>query len=160
MKRLFTCLVFLGGLALASIVVAGDVKEEAIPEEAILKDRKQIEGQWRIVTLVVDGNKASDEDAERLTVSNNVDGTWRLFSEGKEISRGTSTIDPTKKPKTLDFTVTEGEGKGNRYLGIYELGEQTRKMCFAPPEKERPSELTSRSGSQHICAIFARKEVE
>ena len=84
----------------------------------------------------MNGNKDGEEDARKLSVVNGSDGTWRLISEGKEISKGTSTIDPTKKPKPLDFTMTEGERKGKQYLGIYELGEKTRKMCFAPPGKE------------------------
>ena len=35
-----------------------------------------------------------EEDAKKLTVVNGSDGTWNLRSEGKEISKGTSTIDP------------------------------------------------------------------
>jgi uncharacterized protein (TIGR03067 family) len=82
-------------------------------------------------TTVAYANDAKEEDARKLSVVNGSDGTWRLLSEGKEISKGTSTIDPTKKPKSLDFTTTEGEEKGKPYLGVYELGEKTRKMCFA-----------------------------
>ena len=119
--------------AIAAIASADDAKDEAIK-----KDRRQIEGTWRVVALEVDGNKATVEDAKKLTVVNGSDGTWSVRSEHKEVVKGTSTIDPTKKPKTLDFTVTDGEGKGNQHLGIYELGDKTRKLCFAPPGKERP----------------------
>ena len=122
--------------AIVAIASAGDAKDEAIK-----KDRKQIEGTWRVVALEVNGNKVKEEDAKKLTVVNDSDGTWSLRSEDKEVS-GTSTIDPTKKTKTIDFTVTEGEGKGNQYLGIYELGEKTRKLCFAEPEKGRPTEFS------------------
>lgn len=106
----------------------------------------------------MNGNKAGEEDARKLSVVNGSDGTWRLFSEGKEISKGTSTIDPTKKPKPLDFTTTEGEGK--QYLGIYELGEKTRKMCFVPPGKERPTEFTTTAGSEHILVTFEREKAK
>ena len=97
---------------ISALASAGDTKNDAIK-----KDRKQIEGTWRVVALEVDGNKSKEEDAKKLTVVNGSDGTWSLLSEGKEISRGTSTFDPTKKPKTIDFTITEGEGKGNEHLG-------------------------------------------
>jgi uncharacterized protein (TIGR03067 family) len=128
-------------------------------DQAIKKDRKQIAGTWRIVALEVNGNKAKEEDAKKLTVVNGSDGTWSLLSEGKEISKGTSKIDPTKKPKALDFMPTEGEGKGKEYLGIYQLGKKTRKMCFAPPGKERPTEFSSMSGSEHILVTFEREKV-
>lgn len=124
---------------------------------AIKKDRKQIAGTWRVVALEVNGNKANDEDAKKLMVVNGSDGTWSLLSEGREISKGTSSIDPLKQLRTIDFTPTDGEGKGNQYLGIYQLGEKTRKMCFAPPGKERPTEFSSMPGSEHILVTFERK---
>ena len=154
MRRSLGALV-VGGLltAIAAIASAGDAKDKAIK-----KDHKQIEGTWRVVALEVDGNKVTDEDARKLTVVNGSDGTWSLRSEDKEMSKGTSTIDPTKKPKTIDFTITEGEGKGNQHLGIYELGKKTRRLCFASPGKERPTEFSSVSGSGHILVTFEREK--
>jgi uncharacterized protein (TIGR03067 family) len=131
----------------------GDAKDEAIK-----KDRKQIEGTWRVIALEVDGNKAMEEDAKKLSVINGSDGTWSLFSEGREIGKGTSTIDPTKKLKTIDFTPTEGEGKDKLHLGIYELGEKTRKLCIAPSGKGRPTEFASTAGSEIILVTFEREK--
>ncbi len=157
MKSPFLGFLVIGVLltAIAAIVSAGDTKDDAIKN-----DRKQIEGTWRVVAVEVNGNKATEEDARKLTVVNGSDGTWSLISEGKQISKGTSTIDPTKKPKTIDFTPTEGEGKGKQHLGIYELGKNTRKMCFAPPEKERPNEFSSMPGSEHILVTFEREKAK
>jgi uncharacterized protein (TIGR03067 family) len=135
----------------AAIASADDAKDAAIQ-----KDRNQIKGTWRVVVLVVDGKPAMDEDARTLTVVNGSDGTWSLRSEDKETNKGTSTFDPTKTPKTLDFTMTGGDEAGNQYSGIYELGENTRKMCFAPLGKERPTEFSSTAGSGVICLTFER----
>ncbi len=139
--------------AIATIAVADDAKEAAIK-----KDRKQIEGTWRVVALVIDGNKSAEEDARKLTVVNGTDGTWILRDEDREINRGTSTIDPNKKPKTIDFTVTEGDGKGNQHKGIYELGTKTRRLCFAPEGKERPTAFSSAPGSGIILVTFEREK--
>jgi uncharacterized protein (TIGR03067 family) len=146
------------GLLLAitvSFATADDAKDEAIK-----KDRKQIEGTWRVVSLEVDGNKVPDDDAKKITVVNGPDGTWSLFSDGKEVGKGTNSFDPTKKPKTIDFTQTEGEGKGNLYLGIYELEENARKLCFAPPGKDRPTEFISMPGSEHVLVKFEREKAK
>jgi uncharacterized protein (TIGR03067 family) len=145
-----------GGVLLMTIVAiasAGDAMEEAIK-----KDRKRIEGIWRAVVLVVNGNKFSEENAKALTVVNGADGTWSVRDRGKEISKGTSTIDPTKKPKTIDFTPTTGDDKGRQYLGIYELGEKTRRLCFAPAGQGRPTEFSSTPGSEHILVTFEREK--
>lgn len=154
MGRSFIGLLFVGAMltAITTIAYADDAKDEAIN-----KDRKLIEGTWRIVALEVNGNKAMEEDARKLSVVNGYDGTWSLLSEGKEISKGASIFDPTKKPKIIDFTPTEGGGKGNQYLGIYELGEKTRKLCFAPPGKNRPTEFVSTPGSEIIFVTFERE---
>lgn len=141
--------------AIAATAFADDVKDAAIQ-----KDRNQIKGTWRVVELVVNGNMAKDEDARKLTVVNGSDGTWSIHSEGKEITKGTSTFDPTKTPKTLDFTPTEGDAAGNQYVGIYELGENTRKMCFAPQGKGRPADFSSSLGSDIICVTFEREKSE
>jgi uncharacterized protein (TIGR03067 family) len=150
---------FLGvGVLLTAIVAlasAGDAKDEALK-----KDRKQIAGTWRGAALVVNGKKSTDDDAKALTVINGADGTWSLRDKDRVVSKGTSTFDPTKKPKTIDFTPTIGEDKGKKYLGIYELGENTRKMCFAPAGMERPTEFSSMPGSEHILVTFEREKTK
>jgi uncharacterized protein (TIGR03067 family) len=139
---------------IGAIVSADDAKDAAIKN-----DRKQIEGTWRIVAVVINGEKAPDEVVKNFTVVNGSDGTWTLRTDDKEI-KGTSTFDPTKKPKTIDFTPTDGEDKGKLHLGIYELGEKTRKMCFAPAGKDRPTDFSSLAGSEHILVTFEREKAK
>lgn len=156
MKRSYFGFVAVGALltAIAAIASAADAKDEAIK-----KDRKQIEGTWRVVALVVNGNQVKEEDAKKITVINGSDGTWTIHADDK-VFKGTSTFDPTKKPKTIDFMPTEGDGKGELYLGIYELGEKTRKLCYAPSGKERPTEFASAAGSEHILVTFEREKAK
>lgn len=138
---------------------ASDRKPSGIAgEEAIRKDRKRIEGTWRVVSLEINGSKASEENTRKYSVVNGSDGTWSLRSEGMEVSKGTSTIDPAKTPGTIDFTPSEGEGKGNQYLGIYEVGEKMRKLCFSPPGKDRPTKFSSPSGSEVILVTLEREK--
>jgi len=135
--------------------VADDAKQKAIE-----KDRKSLEGTWRIIALKINGNDAKEEDAKKLTVVARKDGTWTLYSEGQEVSKGAGVLDPTKKPKTLDFTPSEGGGKDVTYLAIYETGEKTRRLCFVAPGKERPTEFSSKPGSDHILVTFEREKAK
>ena len=137
--------------ALTAPLTADDARDEAIK-----KDRKKYEGTWQVVALEVDGNKAGEEDAKKITVINAADGTWTIEAEGKVVARGTSIIDPTKKPKTVDLTITEGQDKGKTALGIYEFSDGTRKVCLAPAGKERPTEFAAPSGSGRILAVLKR----
>lgn len=159
MKRSHFRFMLAGGLAIltsmSAIASADDAKDKAIEN-----DRKLLEGTWRIVALEVDGHKSKDEDARKFTVVNGADGKWSLRSEGKEIIKGTNAIDPTQKPKTIEITLTAGQDKGKSFLGIYELGEKTRKLCFAPAGKDRPTKFTSTPGNKHILVIFERDQIK
>ena len=138
-------------LAVASALTAGDAKEEAIK-----KDRKRYEGTWQVISLEVDGNKASEEDARKVTVINEADGKWAIEGEGKVVAKGTSEIDPTKKPRAVDLTMTEGDDKGKTFPGIYEFGDDTRTVCLASAGKDRPTEFAAPAGSGHILAVLKR----
>ena len=125
-------------------------------DDAVTKDRKQIEGTWQVTAMEVNGNPVADEAVKKLTVVNGSDGTWAIRSDGKEFSSGTSNFEPMNKPKTLEFMPNVGVWSGNTLHGIYELGKNTRKMCFAPPGKERPTEFSSMPGSGHILITLER----
>jgi uncharacterized protein (TIGR03067 family) len=129
-------------------------------EQAIKKERKQYAGTWRVTSLEVDGHKAADEDARKITVVNHEDGRWIIQVDGKEINKGTSEIDPTQKPRTIDFTSDEGPEKGKTFLGIYQIDENARKLCFAPSGKDRPTEFSSNPGSGHFLVSFERVKPE
>lgn len=146
----------LSGLLIVGLLLTATGFADDTKDEAIRKDRKRIQGTWQVTTLSINGNKSKDEDAKKITVVNGDDGTWSIRSEGKEISKGTSAFDPTKKPKTIDFTPTEGGGKGDRFLGIYRLGKNARKLCFAPAGKDRPTEFSSTPENQQILVTFER----
>ena len=153
--RHFFCALLVVGTLVAAVASADEAKDKAIK-----KDRQRIEGTWQITALEINGNQSKEEDIQKLRVVNDSDGTWNLRSEGKEISKGTSTFDPTTKPKAIDFTPTEGEGTGEKFLGIYKLGKNTRKLCFAPSGKDRPAEFSSTPGNQHILVTFKRVKAE
>ncbi len=148
-RSLFGLLVF--GILLTTSAAADDATAKAIK-----KDRQRIAGTWQVTSLTINGNKSKDEDAKKLTVVNDDKGTWRIRAGDMEVSKGTSTFDPTKKPKTIDFTPTEGGGKGDLFLGIYQLGKNKRKLCFAPTGRSRPTEFSSTAANQQILVTFQR----
>ncbi len=65
--------------ALTAIAAADDAKDEAIR-----KDRKQIEGDWRVGTLEVSGEKAKKGGVVRIKVANGKRtkerGVWPSFA--------------------------------------------------------------------------------
>jgi uncharacterized protein (TIGR03067 family) len=73
------------------------------------------------------------------------------------LQAGTQKFDPGKTPKTVDLTVTEGEGKGTVQLGIYELSGDSLKVCLDPEGKKRPGEFQSTAESGYFLATLQRE---
>jgi len=155
MKTSMPLIMILGSMLFGLSILSAAEDEK---QEAIKKDRKKYEGTWRVVSLEINGVKAADEDAKKLTVVNKADGVWILQRDGEKITEGTSEIDPTRKPKTIDFMTTEGDNKGQIVLGIYDLGDDTRKLCYAQVGKDRPSEFSAPAGSEHVLVVFKREK--
>lgn len=139
-----------------SLQAASDSKDDA-RQEVIKQDRKKYFGEWEFMSLVVDGNELSAENVKRFKVVNGADGTWSISVDGDIKLQGTSEIDPTRQPKTVDLTVTVGDGAGEKILGIYEFPDgDTRRICFAQQGKERPDEFSSPASSGRILGLLKR----
>jgi len=132
---------------------AADTKEEATK-----KDHLAIEGTWQAISLEVNGNAVGADDVKKIAIDNGRDGEWTLLVEGKEIAEGTSTIDPTVTPKTVDFKTTKGGNAGQTTYGIYEMIGKTRRICYAEPGRPRPADFSAPAGSGRILAVFERVE--
>jgi uncharacterized protein (TIGR03067 family) len=140
-----------GFVCLASIVLiavdAGDV--------ATKKDLEKFQGNWQLISMERDGKKTPDEDAKKITLV--IQGNkFILRKDAAVISEGTMTLDPTKKPKEIDETITTGPNKGKVYSAIFEIDDDQHRICFAPAGKERPTAFSSIPGSGQIFQVWKR----
>ena len=100
--------------------------------EAVKKEMTLLEGQWSMARGEADGQALPKEmvmSAKRVAK----DGETAITIGGQPYFKAKYSIDPTKKPKTIDYMMTEGVTKGKTHLGIYELTGDTVKFCFAAP---------------------------
>jgi uncharacterized protein (TIGR03067 family) len=124
--------------------------------DANKKDLEALQGDWAAVSIIHDGDKLPDDDAQSLFRTVKGD-QYTVFLFRKAITKGTLKLDATKKPKTIDFLPTSTGVKSEPILGIYELEGDSWKICYALPGKERPKELTSKKGSGHALAVWERE---
>jgi len=129
----------------------------AIDDEATVHaDRERYSGTWRVVSIEANGEVSSD-DNRLILVENRLDGSWTLSVDGREVSRGTSTMDPLAVPKEIDLEITAGDGTGSILKGIYEVGEKTRRLCFRGGNGWRPREFSGAAGSDSVLIVFERQ---
>jgi len=113
------------------------------------KELKKFQGIWTFESVETGGKEIPAAGFKGMTVT--FEGDKFTVKKGNEvIQAATQKLDPSRSPKTLDVTVTEGLNKGAVMLGIYEISGDTLNVCFDPEGKKRPTEFKSASGSQTL----------
>jgi uncharacterized protein (TIGR03067 family) len=77
---------------------------------------------------------------------------------GQVFMKAKITLDPSKKPKTIDYQMIEGFTKGKKQLGIYEMDGDTFKSCFGAAGDERPKDFTSQPGDKRTSSVWKREK--
>lgn len=132
------------------ILVAADS-----PEEVVKKEMARLEGEWLMVSGENDGQPMPEEfrkSAKRVAK----DGETTVMIAGQLFMKAKFTVDPSKKPKHVDYVMTGGLTKGKTQLGIYELDGDTVKFCFSSPGKERPPDFSTKEGSGRVLSVWKR----
>jgi uncharacterized protein (TIGR03067 family) len=125
--------------------------------DAIKKEMAKLEGEWSMVSGEIDGTAMPKEylkDAKRVAK----DGETTVTIAGRTFMKAKFTVDPTKKPKAIDYVFTEGPNKDMKSLGIYEIDGDTVKFCFAKPGKDRPADFTTKEGSERTLSVWKREK--
>lgn len=141
--------VFIPIVALSCLVAAEP------PADAVKKEMALLEGEWVMVSGRRDGQALPEEyvkSGRRVAK----DGVSTVTIGDMVVMKNKYTIDPAKKPKTIDFEAVEGETKGQKLLGIYELDGDTLRFCLAPADQGRPTDFTAKEGSGRTMSEWKR----
>jgi uncharacterized protein (TIGR03067 family) len=133
-------------------------EKQDLKEALIEANRTELTGTWKAVSYSLDGNKAADEDMKRIELAIEADGKATALREGKVFIAGTTRIDPTSNPMTIDVTYTEGDPKGQTALGIFKIEDDLLTICRSAPDKARPTEFSSKPGSGHTLMTYRREK--
>jgi RNA polymerase sigma-70 factor (ECF subfamily) len=139
------------GLGLETLVREAAGKDA----DAVKKELALFEGEWNMVR----GENAGQLVPEPLLKS------WKRVVKGNETAvyfggqamlKATFSLDISKKPKTIDYTLTDGPNKGKKQFGIYEIEGDTFRSCFAAPGKDRPSDFTTKAGDERTASVWKK----
>jgi uncharacterized protein (TIGR03067 family) len=141
-------------LAVGLLLAAEDKKDDA------KKDQEALQGTWRPVSSEQGGKDQTDE-AKEYTLTFDKD-TFTVKKGDEVIIKGTFKVDPSKKPKAIDMTVTEGrrdDDKGKEVLGIYEVDKDSLKWCTAEPGgKDRPKAFATKEGTKDLLVTLKKEK--
>lgn len=165
MKRLAwygLALAMLGAAFLVNVRADDDKKadDKKPDKEKVAAEDKKFEGNWVVTKMESGGQSATEDDLGGMTFT--FKGKKYEQKQGdRVVEAGTQDLDPTKKPKHMDVTVSEGtEGtEGKKQLAIYEIDGDKIRACFAQHgDKERPTKFEGKEGSTHIYIEMKRKK--
>jgi uncharacterized protein (TIGR03067 family) len=150
MRSTLITLFLAGGFAAlgSSGALAGDKAD-------VEKEAKKFQGTWTIESSEAGGMVIPPANLKGLVVI--FEGDKHTVKMGDEVVQvGTQKLDPSKTPKAIDVTMTEGPNKGAVMLGIYEFDGDTLRVCFDPQGKKRPTEFKSPAGSENFVNVHKR----
>lgn len=124
-------------------------------QDAAKNDLEKFQGDWILVSAERDGQKLPEEEARKLKLTIQGD-RFTLRKDAVVLSEGTFKLDPGKKPKQIDETISSGFSKGKVMLAIYEIDGDHHKICFPEEGKGRPTSFSSLPGSGQLLQFWKR----
>jgi uncharacterized protein (TIGR03067 family) len=119
---------------------------KAFPD-AITEEMKKFQGKWKQIAYERDGvTEPVDEPGWEPRVTFTADEFVVTLADGSIPIKGTYQLDPTREPKTVDWTDSIGEDAGKTLLAIYSLDGDRLVFCAAYPGHDRPTEFRTRPG--------------
>lgn len=119
-------------------------------------DAKAMQGTWIPATAEIRGQMFPEE--VRKSIKLVIDADKYTVTVGDQADKGTTKIDPTKSPKTLDIAGTEGPNKGKTILAIYELKGDTLRICYDLGGKDRPTEFKTEADKPLFLVTYQREK--
>jgi uncharacterized protein (TIGR03067 family) len=140
---------------LMALTVGWLVAADALKDSSAKKELQKFQGTWKVASMEIGGKKVADDKAKGATLV--VKGNQYAVKMGdKTLEQGTFKIDPTKKPKTIDVTPTEGKGKGKTFHGIYQINGDEARDSFSTDNKERPTSFDTKANSKWVVRVYKR----
>ena len=136
-------------LCTLGLAASGGTRARADDKAVVEKELEKFQGTWTFDSVEAGGKKLPADQFKGITITFKHD-SYSVKQGDKVVEAATHKLDPSKSPKTLDASVTEGPNKGMVILGIYEISGDTLTVCFDPEGKKRPTEFKGESGSQTL----------
>jgi uncharacterized protein (TIGR03067 family) len=127
------------GMAVCVLAGAGGAGED------VKKAMQLLDGDWKMVSGEADSFPLPPDlvKSSKRVVR---DGVTTVHVGGQLFMKAKFTVDPSQKPKTIDYLMLDGPTKGKKQLGIYEVNGERAKFCFSAPGQKRPAEFKGGPG--------------
>lgn len=71
-------------------------------------------------------------------------------------NRATYTLQPTRKPATIDLVPADGPHKGKTLKGIFAVEKGALKLCMGKEGEDRPTAMRSKAGDERVLVVLKK----
>ena len=115
------------------------------PSPAV-EELQRFQGTWHVEVWEEAGKALGAADLKKRAVFFGAN-VFVFLRDGKVFQAGSTQLDPGKSPRTVNFSVKDGEGKDGVMLGIYSLEADTLKFCLDSQGQTRPKDFKPKTDS-------------
>lgn len=137
------------------------VPASAVAPAAPAGDLKKWQGFWKADAIQYDGVDQLADAQQRAKLTLVVkDGEYRMYfasdpAQDKHLRLFTADLALDPAARTFVLTVKEGQKKGEKRHGIYDLAGGKLRVCYCPAEKPRPTKFESVKGADTFVETWS-----
>jgi uncharacterized protein (TIGR03067 family) len=114
-----------------------------------------LQGAWTIAALEVNGVDVPAKKLEGTTLT--IKGDQYVVTMKDRTFANAIKLDPSKDPKEIDMTPTDGDKKDLVHKGIYRIEKDTFKICRGlNPELARPNQFATWPNTDYFVITWKR----
>lgn len=119
-------------------------------------DSKALQGTWLPASAELGGQPFPEQVTKSMRLT--IEGDKYIVMVGPQKDEGTTKLDASKSPKTLEIRGTEGPNKGKTIPAIYKIEGNTLTVCYNLGGKDYPTEFVSKAGTQFFLVKYQRSK--
>ncbi|VTS07946.1 TIGR03067 domain-containing protein [Tuwongella immobilis] len=125
-------------------------------EAATKREFKALQGTWTVIEAQMDGDSFDRIVGGTLKIT---DVNFEIKTKSGSELTGDLHLDPTKKPKHLNFTHQSGALQDKTWQAIYEIKDGELKLCYAEADsgKDRPDAFETTKDSGRLFLVLKRE---
>jgi uncharacterized protein (TIGR03067 family) len=127
---------------------------ETVANVGAASEAKKMDGTWKPISAELAGKQWPQQVLDSMKLILKDDQYTVEIGDNKD--EGTVKLDPSKSPKTMDITGTNGPNKGKTFLVIYELKGEELRVCYDLSGKSRPTEFVTRPDTMLFLVTYRR----
>jgi uncharacterized protein (TIGR03067 family) len=153
--------VLMGVLGMTTLALADP------PAATPTSDLDKLQGYWKPLQCELEGKGQMPADLmKQITVVFDKSEYHLYFKDSKLDKDGKpvilrlalANVSLDSATKTITFEFADGQLKGKKSHGIYELAGNQLKLCYGPVDKPKPTKFESPAGSGYFLETWARQK--